>query len=219
MSARLPRDEYARRYGPTTGDRVRLADTSLWVRVEEDHVGYGDEPIWGYAKTLRSRMTQFEPATTESELDVLIAGVLLIDPLLGVAKTNIGIKDGRIVGVGRAGSPAITRGVELTIGPNTLPVNAYGLIATAGAVDTHVHAITPRLVPVALSAGVTTFVTAGFEEPPSAMERTLMAFEGLPVNLGLQAGARTEGSSAVERVIEAGAIGLKIHEDYGAYPE
>jgi urease subunit alpha len=210
---------YSDRFGPTTGDRVRLADTNLWLRVEDDHVGYGDEPIWGYGKNLRSRMTQDDRATTASELDVLVAGVIVVDPLLGVVKTNLGIKDGRIVAVGRAGNPDMTAGVDMTIGPNTLPIMGYGLIATAGAIDSHVHLITPRLAPVALSAGVTTLITAGFEEPPSAMTATLRAFEYLPLNLGLQASARTDVRPAVERVIEAGAIGLKIHEDWGAYPE
>jgi urease subunit alpha len=217
--AELSREEYARRFGPTTGDLIRLGDTDLRVRVEADDVGYGDEPIWGYAKTFRSRIAQHDRATTESELDMVLAGVVVVDPLLGVRKTNIGIKDGRIVGVGRAGNPDITDGVELVIGPNTWPVNGYGLLATAGAVDSHVHLITPRLVPVALSAGVTTLLTAGFEEPPATMATTFRAFEGLPVNLGLQASARTDVPGQVETVVEAGACGLKIHEDWGAYPE
>lgn len=216
---RISRDEYRRRYGPTTGDRVRLGDTDLHLRVEEDHAAHGDEPMWGYARNFRSRMAQFDRATSESELDMLIAGALVVDPLLGVVKADIGIKDGRIVGVGRAGNPDIVDDVELTIGPNTWPVNAHGLIATAGAIDSHVHLITPRLVPVALSAGVTTLITAGFEEPPYVMERTYRAFELLPVNLGLQASARTDVPGRVERVIRAGACGLKIHEDWGAYPE
>ncbi len=114
----------------------------------------GEETIWGYGKNLRSRMSQFDAATTDSELDMVVLGVVVIDPLLGVVKADIGIKDGRIAGVGRAGSPDITEGVELHIGPNTWPVNGHGLIATAGAIDSHVHLITPRLVPVALSAGV-----------------------------------------------------------------
>jgi urease subunit alpha len=217
--AELSREEYLRRYGPTTGDRLRLGDTDLWIRVEDDHVGYGDEPIWGYAKNFRSRMAQFDRATSESELDMLIAGVLVVDAFVGVVKTNIGIKDGRIVGIGRAGSPDITDGVELTIGPNTWPVNGYGLIATAGAIDSHVHLITPQLVPVALSAGVTTLITAGFEEPAYVMDKTYRAFEGSPVNLGLQASARTDAPGQVDRVIEAGACGLKVHEDWGAFPE
>ncbi|MGZ4137766.1 MAG: urease subunit alpha [Actinomycetota bacterium] len=216
---RLSRTEYVARYGPTTGDRVRLGDTDLWIEVEADHVGAGDEPMWGYAKNFRSRQAQFDRASADSELDMVIAGVLVVDPLLGVVKTNIGIKDGRIVGVGRAGSPDIADDVELVIGPNTWPVNGYGLIATAGAIDSHVHLITPALVPVALSGGVTTLITAGFEEPPYVMERTYLAFEDLPVNLGLQASARTDVREPVERVLEAGACGLKIHEDWGAYPE
>ena len=214
----MNRREYVSRFGPTSGDRVRLGDTDLWVRVEADHVAGGDEPLWGYAKNLRSRMTQFDRAG-ESELDVLVAGVLLIDPILGIAKTNIGIKDGRVVGIGRAGNPDITSGVDLTIGPNTLPIMGYGLIATPGAIDSHVHLLTPRLVPVALAAGVTTLITAGFEEPPFAMLRTYEAFERMPVNLGLQASARTDVREPVEAVIDAGSIGLKIHEDWGAYPE
>jgi urease subunit alpha len=216
---RTSREEYATRFGPTAGDRIRLADTSLWVRVERDDVGYGDEPVWGYTKNVRSGQAQFDRAPAESELDMLIAGVVVIDPFLGVAKTSIGVKDGRIAGIGRAGSPDMTTGVELTVGPNTWPVNGYGLIATAGGIDSHVHLLTPRLVPVALSAGITTLITAGFEEPPYVMDKTLRSFEFLPVNLGLQASARTELAGPVEPVLEAGACGLKIHEDWGAYPE
>jgi urease subunit alpha len=216
---RISRAEYVTRYGPTTGDRVRLGDTDLWIEVEADHTGAGDEPMWGYAKTFRSRQAQFDRAPSDGELDMVIAGVVVIDPLLGIVKTNIGVKDGRIAAVGRAGSPEIADDIELVIGPNTWPVNGHGLIATAGAIDSHVHLITPALVPVALSGGVTTLITAGFEEPPYMMERTYLAFEDLPVNLGLQASARTDLGAPVERVIEAGACGLKIHEDWGAYPE
>ncbi len=216
---RLSRAEYVGRYGPTTGDRLRLADTDLWIRIEADHLGYGDEPIWGYAKNLRSRQAQDDAATPASQLDALLAGVVVVDPLLGVVKTNLGIKDGRIVGIGRAGSPAISDAVDLVVGPHTVPINAYGLLATAGGVDSHVHLITPRLVPVALAAGITTCITAGFEEPPAMMERTYLAFEGLPVNLGLQASARTDARAPLEALIEAGACGLKVHEDWGAYPE
>jgi urease subunit alpha len=217
--ADLSHEEYTRRYGPTIGDRVRLGDTDLRVRVEDDHIGFGDEPMWGYAKNFRSRMAQFDRATSESELDMVIAGVLVIDARLGVLKTSIGIKDGRIAGVGRAGNPDIADGIQLVIGPNTWPVNGYGLIATPGGIDSHVHLITPRLVPAALSAGITTLITAGFEEPAYTMDKTYRAFEELPVNLGLQASARTDVPGQVERVIEAGACGLKIHEDWGAYPE
>jgi urease subunit alpha len=216
---RMSRREYAQRFGPTAGDRVRLGDTGLWVRVERDDTGYGDEPVWGYAKNFRSGQAQLDRAAPDSELDMLIAGVVVIDPFLGVVKTSIGIKDGRIAGIGRAGSPDVTACVDLTIGPNTWPVNGYGLVATAGGVDSHVHLLTPRLVPVALASGITTLITAGFEEPPYAMDKTLRGFEFLPVNVGLQASARTSLAGPVERVLAAGACGLKIHEDWGAYPE
>jgi len=206
------------RYGPTVGDRVRLADTDLWVRVDEDRQAPGDEPQWGYAKNLRPRMTQRGHAS-DSELDVVVAGALVIDPTIGVVKADIGIKDGRIVGVGRAGNPAISDGIELEIGPHTSPIMAYGLIATPGAVDSHVHLITRELMPAALSGGVTTLITAGFEEPPWAMDRTLAAMTEWPINVGIQACARSEAPADFEALLEAGAVGFKIHEDYGANPE
>jgi urease subunit alpha len=164
-------------------------------------------------------MTQDDRATRASELDAVIPSAIVVDPLVGVIKADIGIKDGRIVGIGRAGNPDITSGVDLTIGPNTWPIPCHGLIVTAAAVDSHVHLLSPRLIPVALSAGVTTLITAGFEEPPDRMLSTLEAFERLPVNIGLQASARTDAPGGLDPVIEAGSVGLKIHEDWGAYPE
>ena len=218
---RLSRDESLARFGPSTGDRIRLGDTNLWVRVAEDRQAPGDEPIWGYAKNLRAGMAQRERGgrAGDSELDVVVAGAVVVDPVVGVVKADIGIKDGRIVGIGRAGNPDISDGIELTIGPHTAPVMGYGLLATPGAVDSHVHAISPNLIPAALSAGVTTLVTAGFEEPPYAMERTLRGLEGWPVNVGLQAGARGPDDRPLDALVEAGAVGFKIHEDYGASPE
>ena len=163
--SRLSPEERLARYGPSTGDRIRLADSDLWIRVAEDRQAPGDEPHWGYAKNLRGRMTQSGRAGP-SELDVVVTGAVVVDPTIGVVKADIGIKDGRIVGVGRAGNPAISDGIELDIGPHTAPISGYGLIATPGAVDSHVHAISPQLLPAALSGGVTTLITAGFEEPP-----------------------------------------------------
>ena len=218
MPDRISRAEHALRHGPTAGDRVRLADTDLWIRIERDLTEPADQALWGYAKNLRSRMSQHDRAPTESELDAVIAGAIVVDPFLGVLKADIGIKDGRIVGIGRAGNPDITDGVDLTIGPGTWPIPCHGLIVTPGAVDSHVHLLSPRLIPVALSAGVTTLITAGFEEPAWRMHRTLESFERLPVNIGLQASARTDVHGYAERMIEAGAVGLKIHEDWGAYP-
>jgi urease subunit alpha len=215
---RLSAAEALARYGPSTGDRIRLADTDLWIRVAEDRQAPGDEPQWGYGKNLRQRMTQAATADP-SELDTVIVGAVVVDPSIGVVKADIGIKDGRIVGVGRAGNPAISDGIDLRIGPHTAPIPAYGLLATPGAVDSHVHTISPQLIPAALSGGVTTLVTAGFEEPPWALERMIAALAEWPVNVGIQAGARAEDDAALEALVDAGAMGFKIHEDYGAYPE
>jgi urease subunit alpha len=212
-----PADAVAR-YGPSTGDRIRLADTNLWIEVTEDRQALGDEPQWGYGKTLRERMAQAGSADA-SELDVVLLGAVVVDPTIGVVKADIGIKDGRIAGIGRAGNPAISDGIDLRVGPQTAPINAYGLLATPGAVDSHVHTITPQLMPAALSGGVTTLITAGFEEPPWAMDRMFEALDAWPLNVGMQACARADHDAALDALADAGAIGFKIHEDYGAYPE
>jgi urease subunit alpha len=214
----LPSDERLARYGPSTGDRVRLGDTDLWIRVGEDRQAPGDEPLWGYARNLRAGIAQ-AMRPTDSQLDVLIAGVLVVDPMIGVVKADIGIKDGRIVGVGRAGNPGLTDGVDLEVGPMTMTFMGYGYIATPGAIDSHVHTISPALLPAALSGGVTTLIGAGFQEPPWAMERILAGLDGWPVNVGLQANARATDDGPLDALLDAGAIGFKIHEDYGAYPE
>ena len=138
--------------------------------------------------------------------------------MLGAVKADIGIKDGRIVGVGRAGNDAVSDGIDLPIGPHTQPIMGYGLIATPGAIDSHVHLISPELLPAALSGGVTTLITAGFEEPPVAMARLLDAIVDWPLNVGLQACARSEDVGSLEALLDAGACGFKIHEDYGADP-
>jgi urease subunit alpha len=164
-------------------------------------------------------MAQSEAPAAPSELDIVLAGALVVDPVLGVVKADIGIKDGRIAGIGRAGSPEISDGIDLVVGPHTKPYMAYGMIVTPGAIDSHVHTIGPELLPPALAAGVTTFITAGFEEPPYAMERVLAGLEGWPVNVGMQAGARAIEDGHLDALIEAGAVGFKIHEDNGAYPD
>jgi urease subunit alpha len=214
---RLTPTERLARYGPTTDDRVRLADTDLWIRVAEDRQAVGDEPIWGYGKTIRPRSGQGR--ASPSELDVVVAGAVVLDPVLGAVKADIGIKSGRVVGVGRAGSDTLSEGIDLRIGPHTQPIMGYGLIATPGAIDSHVHLISPELLPAALSGGVTTLITAGFEEPPWAMARTLAGVSAWPLNIGLQACARAEDDRPLEALLEAGACGFKIHEDYGAHPE
>jgi urease subunit alpha len=217
---RISAAEAIARFGPGLDDRVRLGDTDLWLRVAEDRTAPGDPSLWGYGKTLGPRGTQsVRRSGGPSELDVLVAGVVVVDPALGVLKADIGIKDGRIAGIGRAGNPAISDGIELVVGPHTQPIMGHGLIATPGAIDSHVHLVTPQLLPAALSAGLTTLITGGFEEPPHLMERMLLGLESWPVNVGLQACARTEAPDRLEELLDAGAVGLKIHEDYGAYPE
>jgi urease subunit alpha len=210
--------EWRTRFGPRAGDRIRLGDTNLTIRVERDLQAPGDEPIWGYAKNLRLRMVQ-EPSAGPSELDSVVVGAVIVDPLLGVLKADIGIKDGRIVGIGRAGSSELSEGIDLPIGPHTVHVAGYGLIATPGGVDSHMHTISPALMPAALSGGMTTLISAGFDEPPAAMERTLRGLEGFPINIGLQANARSMADADLDVLLEAGAVGFKIHEDYGSYPE
>ena len=215
---RLSASERLIRYGPSVGDRVRLGDTDLWIRVGEDRQAPGDEPQWGYARNLRPGLAQAE-RPNDSQLDVLIAGVVVVDPAIGVVKADIGIKDGRIVGVGRAGNPDTSDGIDLEVGPLTMTFMGYGYLATPGAIDSHVHTIGPALLPAALSGGVTTLISAGFVEPPWAMERVLGALEAWPLNVGLQANARTTDDRPLDALLEAGAVGFKIHEDYGAYPE
>ena len=219
MPAKLSREDYALRYGPTTGDLVRLGDTDLWIRVERDDVAYGDELTYGWGQTVRTGMAIARQASP-SELDVVLIGALVLDPVLGVVKTSLGIKEGRITAVGRAGNPETMDDIAARIGPHTEVIAAHGLIATPGAIDSHVHLLTPRLIPSALSGGITTLITAGWEEPVWRWQRTVEAFEELPVNIGLQATARTDDPGATERLIlEMGCPGLKVHEDFAAYPE
>ena len=216
--SRLSTEERLARFGPSVGDRIRLGDTDLWIRVEEDRQAPGDEPIWGYAKDLRIGMTQ-AGSVGPSELDAIVVGAVVVDPSIGVVKADIGIKDGRIAGIGRAGNPAISDGIDLRIGPHTAPISGYGLLATPGGVDSHFHSINPTLIRAALSSGITTLISAGFDEPPAAMERTLRGLEGWPVNVGLQANARSTEPASLDTLLEAGAVGFKIHEDYGASPD
>ena len=189
MSRRIDRRHYADLYGPTTGDRVRLGDTALIAEVERDLTSYGDECKFGGGKVLRDGQGQKAGASGAEALDCVITNALILD-WTGIYKADVGIKDGRIAGIGRAGSPAISDGIDLVVGPHTKSYGAYGLIATPGGVDSHVHTIDPELLPPALAAGVTTFITAGFEEPPFAMERVLAGLEAWPINIGMQAGAR-----------------------------
>ena len=206
---------YRARFGPTTGDRIRVADADLWLRVEDDRQAHGDEPVWGYGKTIRVRGTQ-APHAGPSELDTVIVGALVVDPTIGVVKADIGIKDGRIVGIGGARASAgsyhgheVEEASGLQIGPHTEPIIAYGLIATPGVVDSHVHLITPQIVPAALSAGVTTLITAGFEEPPWAMERVLAYADAHDVSVALHTDGLNESGELEDTV--AAIDGRTVH--------
>ena len=220
MPFTLQRDRYSELYGPTTGDRIRLGDTNLIIQIESDSASYGDELLLGWGKNWRAGMMASHRPAKDSELDLLVHSVVVVDPVLGIFKGNIGVKDGLIAGIGRAGNPDIMDGVDLAIGANTVMAWGGGLIASPGGVDSHVHLVTPRLLPVALSAGLTTLIGGGLTQNGDfTLQRTFEAFEHTPMNVGLQAlGSATDSAPLVESV-ESGACGYKIHEDTGAYPD
>ena len=219
MAREISRRDYAARYGPTAGDRIRLGDTNLLALIERDETSYGDEVLRGWGKTLRTGLMMNDRLPAESELDLLITNVIVGDPVLGVVKANIGVKDGVIVGVGRAGNPDVVDNPDLLVGSATAPVYGLGFIATPGGIDTHVHLVQPRLVSVALAAGMTTLVTGGLNDNPAYnLRRMFLAFEDQPINLGILGRAASTVPDALVRQIEAGACGLKVHEDYAGYP-
>ena len=228
MSA-LDRSEYAARYGPTTGDRVRLADTDLWVEVEVDDVYPGDELIGGCGKTARDGVLvtsgDRSGAGRASALDLIIPNVLVLDPVLGVRKTSIGIADGRIVGTGRAGNPDVQAGVDLVVDSHTAILPGEGLIATAGLIDSHVHASSPQIAPAALSSGITTVVAMGIggvwdvgANPAYNLRAMMAGWAGIPLNAAFLARGSTRSAGLLEAAVEAGAGGFKVHEDWGATP-
>jgi urease subunit alpha len=225
MNARLPRDRYASLYGPTTGDRMRLADTDLWVEIEGDDTEPGEELLGGCGKTARDGLLVAGKAPRDSALDLVVLGVVVLDPLLGVRKTNIGVKDGRIVGTGRAGNPDTTSGVELVVDSHTAMVTGEGLIATPGVVDSHVHLSSPEVVPAALSAGVTSLVGMGLggvwdvgANPRHNLHTLIEAWRDVPVNVAFLARGSSSSAELLDQAVLAGAGGFKIHEDWGATP-
>ena len=221
MPFELDRSCYNTLYGPTAGDRIRLGDTNLVAKIEYDHTSYGDEILFGWGKNIRVGMMVAHRSPRASELDGLIANAIIFDPILGIFKGDIGIKDGLIAGIGRAGNPDVMDGVDLVIGPNTYVV--YGgsnFIATPGGVDSHVHIYHwPKLMDVAISAGLTTFISGGLNTNDYfIIQKYFEAFEEIPINLGLQGKGAASDAASIIRCIEAGACGMKIHEDDGAYP-
>ncbi|MBX6342677.1 MAG: urease subunit alpha, partial [Thermomicrobiaceae bacterium] len=214
---------YAALYGPTAGDRVRLADTNLFARVERDDGLPGSELIAGFGRPIRDGMLAGRQPGP-SKLDLLVTNVLVMDPVLGIFKSNIGVKDGRIVGIGRAGNPDVTDGVELILSASTGIVAGDGLIATPGGVDSHVHLSSTSLIPAALSSGLTTLVAQGSGgvwdlgvNPAANIGRLFQAFEAIPINLAVL-GRGSSSREHLEEHVEAGCAGLKIHEDVGAFP-
>jgi urease subunit alpha len=231
MSHRMKRSHYADMYGPTTGDRVRLADTGLILEVERDFAFYGDECKFGGGKVLRDRMGQRAGATDEEALDCVITNALIVD-FTGIYKADIGIKHGRIVAIGKAGNPDAMTGVTdgMVIGVTTEAIAGEGLIVTAGGIDTHVHFICPQLANEAIASGVTTFVGGGTGPAtgtnattctPGArhLELMLQATDALPLNIGLTGKVNTSRPEGLLDQIGAGAIGLKLHEDWGTTPQ
>ena len=230
MSHTLSRRDYAELYGPTTGDRVRLGDTDLVAEVERDHTVYGDECTFGGGKVLRDRMGQYAGAEDSQALDLVITNALVID-WTGIYKADIGIKHGRIAGIGKAGNPAVMAGVTpgMIVGVTTDALAGEGLIVTAGGIDSHIHFICPQQADEALASGITTFVGGGTGPTTGSnattctpgvrhIELMLQATDAIPLNIGLTGKGNTSAPNGLVDQIRAGAIGLKLHEDWGTTP-
>jgi urease subunit alpha len=230
MSFTLKRAHYADLFGPTTGDTVRLGDTGLVARVERDATVYGDECKFGGGKVLREGMGQATGVSAKDALDLVITNALVID-WSGVFKCDIGVKGGRIVGLGKAGNPDVMAGVskQLVVGVTTEVIAAEGLIVTAGGIDSHIHFIAPQQVEVALASGVTTFIGGGTgpatgtnattcTPSPEQLRLMLQAVDDLPMNFGFTGKGNTSRPEGLDDVLEAGALGLKLHEDWGTTP-
>jgi len=228
MSRELSREAYTDLFGATEGDRLRLGDTNLLAEIEEDHGTYGDEAVFGGGKTMRDGMGM-QSGTTQAEgaLDWVFSNVVVIDPVMGVQKGDIGVRDGKVAGIGKAGNPDTMDGVDddLVIGPSTDTAPADGLIATPGAFDIHVHFNSKELFEHALASGVTTMFGGGYgggattcTPGPENIKRFLQASEEYPMNVGYYAKGNSSGPDPIIEQIEAGACGLKLHEDWGSTP-
>ena len=228
MPYRISRRAYAETYGPTTGDRLRLADTELILEVEKDFTVYGDEVKFGGGKVIRDGMGQAQTTRAEGAVDTVITNALILD-WWGIVKADIGLRDGRICAIGKAGNPDTQAGVTIVVGPGTEAIAGEGHILTAGSIDTHVHFICPQQIETALASGVTTLLGGGTGPAtgtnattctPGAfhLARMLQAAEGLPVNLGFYGKGNASTPEAIEEQVRAGACGLKLHEDWGTTP-
>jgi len=225
--ATIDKKAYAEMYGPTIGDRVRLGDTELLIEVEKDFTRYGDEVKFGGGKVIRDGQGQSQASCKET-VDVVITNALILDHW-GIVKADIGIKDGRIVGIGKAGNPDVQPGVDIMIGPGTEAIAGEGQIVTAGGIDAHIHFICPQQIEEALMSGVTTMLGGGTGPATGTnattctpgiwnIHRMLEAADAFPMNLGFLGKGNASLPIGLEEQLEAGAMGLKLHEDWGTTP-
>ncbi|MDM5357528.1 urease subunit alpha [Peribacillus sp. ACCC06369] len=225
MSHEMSRKQYADMFGPTTGDLIRLADTELFIEVEKDFTKYGDEVKFGGGKVIRDGMGQHPTATRDEVMDLVFTNAIIID-YTGVYKADIGVKDGNIAAIGKAGNPLLMDGVTMVIGAATEIIAAEGKIVTAGGIDAHIHFIAPQQIETALSSGITTMIGGGTGPAtgtnattctPGAwnIHKMLEAADHFPMNLGFLGKGNSSAKEPLVEQIEAGAIGLKLHEDWG----
>ncbi|WP_411969889.1 urease subunit alpha [Mesorhizobium sp. CA12] len=227
--ARISRAAYAQMYGPTVGDKVRLADTELFIEVEKDFTVYGEEVKFGGGKVIRDGMGQSQVTRAGGAVDTVITNALVVDALTGIIKADIGLKDGRIAAIGKAGNPDTQAGVTIIIGPGTEIIAGEGKILTAGGFDAHIHFICPQQIEEALMSGVTTMLGGGTGPAhgtlattctpgPWHMARMIQSFDAFPMNIGLSGKGNASKPAALEEMVLAGACSLKLHEDWGTTP-
>jgi len=228
MPYRIGRDAYAAMFGPTVGDKIRLADTELWIEVERDHTIPGEEVKFGGGKVIRDGMGQSQRGRSEGAVDTVITNAVILDHW-GVVKADVGIKDGRIVGIGKAGNPDVQPGVDIVIGPGTEAIAGEGRILTAGGIDAHIHFICPQICEEALHSGLTTLFGGGTGPAagttattctpgPWHIGRMLQALEAFPLNFGLLGKGNASLPLGLVEQVEGGACGFKLHEDWGTTP-
>jgi len=228
MSYRMDRRAYAETFGPTVGDRIRLADTELFIEVEQDLTTYGDEVKFGGGKVIRDGMGQSPISNSNGAVDLVITNALILD-WWGIIKADIGIKDGKIYKIGKAGNPHIQDNVNIIIGPGTEALAGEGMILTAGGIDTHIHFICPQQIETAIASGITTMIGGGTGPAtgtnattctpgPGNIYRMLQAADAFPVNLGFLGKGNSSKPEGLEEQVLAGAMGLKLHEDWGTTP-
>jgi urease subunit alpha len=228
---KIPRKQYVELYGPTKGDKARLADTDLIIEIEQDLLTYGDELVFGGGKSIRDGMGQATGVSSSRSLDLVITNAIVMDPLIGILKADIGIKDGLIAGVGKAGNPNVMDGVynNMIVSSNTEVVSGEHTICTPGTIDTHIHFISPQQAIEAICSGTTTMIGGGTGPSegtkattctpgPWNIHRMLESLEELPLNFGLLGKGNDSLQSSLMEQIEAGACGLKLHEDWGSTP-